>query len=292
MKKENSTLQKKLASYSALAVSMIAAGNVSNAQIVWHNINPDKVLDNNNELQKIDLNNDGTNDFQVKFRKGSSFIFAFALPYDSNSVAGSLVSFTSINHAFPYAFSSGAVICSGANFFNINSLLFSYNGQPSYIYYPLMGLAYGGAYYYNWLPGEGDKYLGMRLNDGTDQYYGWVRCSFNEDLTALTVKDWAYNATVNGCIDGGEGMNVGIADVNEGTDITIFAFEKSIHVSTSNVSGEEMKVVVNDMLGKSVLTETTKESVATLDASNLSNGVYLVTVTKGSDVKTNKVSIR
>ncbi|MCY7410322.1 MAG: T9SS type A sorting domain-containing protein [Chitinophagales bacterium] len=291
MKKENSTLQKKLASYSALAVSMIAAGNVSNAQVVYHDINPDKVLNTDKELQKIDLNNDGTQDFQVKYRVGASFVFGFALPYDSNSVAGSLVSFTSINHAFPYAFSSGAVINSNANFFNINSLLFSYNGQPSYIYYPLMGLAYGGAYYYNWQPGAGDQYLGVRLNDGTDQYYGWVRCEFNVDLTTLTVKDWGWQSTVNTGLNAGEGLNVGIADVNNASNISIYSFEKTINVSTPATAGE-MNVVVSDLLGKSLINQTTNESNLNINASDLATGVYFVTVTKGGEVKTNKVSIR
>ncbi|MCY7410321.1 MAG: T9SS type A sorting domain-containing protein [Chitinophagales bacterium] len=289
MKKENSTLQKKLIAYSAIAAAIVAAGS-ANAQVVYHDVNPDKVLDNNNETQKVDLNGDGTNDFQVKFRKGSSFLFGFALPYSSNSVAGSLVSFTSINHAFPYAIDCGEVINSNMNWFNVNSLLFSYNGQPSYLYYPLMGLAYGGAYYYNWAGGIVDASIGVRLVSNGDVNYGWIRCDYSEDMKKLTVKDWAYEKTPNKAINACSSFGTGIPEVNATSGITIYSFEKRVTISTT--ASEKMNIVVTDMAGKTMLTQTADASEVRLDLNNLSNGMYLVAVTQAGELKTNLVSIR
>ena len=61
---KKTTLNKKLKSYSALAVSALAASSAANAQIIYTNI-ADTLLDASGETYSIDLNNDATIDFTI-----------------------------------------------------------------------------------------------------------------------------------------------------------------------------------------------------------------------------------
>ena len=65
MRKENSTLLKKLKQYSALAAPMLATAGFASGQVVYHDIVPDRILTGNSpaDTMLVDMNNDGVIDF-------------------------------------------------------------------------------------------------------------------------------------------------------------------------------------------------------------------------------------
>ena len=65
MKKERSTLSKKITGYSSLAASLLTVSNLVNAQIVYTDVNPDNSQAGNGAEYDLDLNNDATVDFKI-----------------------------------------------------------------------------------------------------------------------------------------------------------------------------------------------------------------------------------
>ena len=65
MQDKKATLSKKIKSYSALAGSIIAVSASADAQVVYTDVSPDSVINTSGGFYNIDLNADGTTDFQV-----------------------------------------------------------------------------------------------------------------------------------------------------------------------------------------------------------------------------------
>ena len=68
-------LKSKLASYSALAVAIVSKTSDSNAQIVYEDIDPDIYIEVDYDIEYLDLNYDGVDDFKFS---GVSFYFSSA----------------------------------------------------------------------------------------------------------------------------------------------------------------------------------------------------------------------
>src|ERR1043165_5867669 len=83
--KDISSLKKKLAGYSAMAGVMIAANHqASDAQVIYHDIDPDTLISNSNPMYQIDMNNDGIVDFVIRH---NSYDAAFISCLNDNKVA-------------------------------------------------------------------------------------------------------------------------------------------------------------------------------------------------------------
>src|SRR5207247_1386095 len=107
----------------------------------------------------LDLNNDGITDFNLTVMKsGQSYLYALGVsevPTTGNAVAGSAS-----------ALSNGATIDAGITWTTSSSTLRQYADFSS------MGgpVGFGG----DWAS-KGDKYLGLKIQVGTNTYYGWAR---------------------------------------------------------------------------------------------------------------------
>src|ERR1044071_81070 len=97
MKKNNSTLLKKLKQYSALVGPALVTAGVANAQILYTDIDPDVVIAPDAGMRDaiaLDLNADGTADYE--FTAGNNFSqqggtivnTVGAYPYSSNEIQG------------------------------------------------------------------------------------------------------------------------------------------------------------------------------------------------------------
>src|SRR4029079_6070694 len=81
-----------------------------------------------------------------------------------------------------------------------------------------------------WGGGGTDHYLGLRFSDGTDTFYGWIRCDVANHAESLTVKDYAYNANPNEGLFAGQGDPTAVQPVNANSPFGIFAFEGTASV--------------------------------------------------------------
>lgn len=300
MKKENSTLVKKLAQYSAMVTPALALASAANAQIVYTDVNPDFVLtdsatDGFFSIAFLDLDADGVNDFTLWALSaeqggggGGTFNLAGVLPYSTtvnyqnvngNGIVGST---NSVGSYYVSALNQGAVIGTTANVWTqvsrVGTLVWTY----------LNGGNFG-----QWKNDVTDKYMGIHFLGGDGNYhFGWARMDVFQNPVQITLKDFAFETGSEISIHAGDAGNIGIPSVNNKGSINMFAFEKQVFISTSNLSGDQMTIAVIDMMGKTVLSQTTKETTVRMSLNDLANSMYLITATKGNEVKTIKVSIR
>ena len=182
---KNSLLKKLFAIIVASAPGIVA----TDAQIIYTDI-PDVTISKVGAIYSLDLNNDGTKDYEFHIDKytvyGTAACKANKTDYYINIYP--LNGNESESTALP-----------------LNSVIGS-TGQYSWLSNSPQGMA--GSYWLCWgswvhfIGGEwvnvNDKYLGLKLHAGSTIYYGWARLSASIDDTGtkltLTIKDYAYNS--------------------------------------------------------------------------------------------------
>lgn len=270
------TFQSKLKSYLAFA-SCVAAANSANSQIIYTDVIPDDTLFVN-DAYALDLNNSGGSpDFGVFISSSSGSQSAVLAPdlSGNNWVAGH----PGIgSEYFASAFNAGQTIGPTQNWYY----------SQSYMFMVFQG---GLSFFGDWIDVT-DKFGGLKIMDGANQYYGWVRMDVQTQPFGVIVKDYAYNSIANTPLAAGEEDPQAIAPLNQSSNISIFAFGKEVYINATNTGGKEMAITVTDILGKTVLTTTTKENFVHLNLNGLPGGMYLVNVSNRSEVKTTKVSIQ
>jgi len=304
MKKENSTLSKKLAQYSAMVAPALALASISNAQVVYTDIDPDFVLtdstsaDTYGPVVVLDLNNDGANDVefvvwsQIPITNGNVVNLAVARQYGNsgNGVLGYTNTLTAttgatVKFAYGSALNNNEVIGSGGNFWSLAAT----NSFGTLAWYYVVGNSNGTYGQWN---NVNDKFLGVRFLSSGSIHYGWVRMDVADNPASITLKDFAFESQSDVEIKAGDTGNIGIGDINNNSNINMVAFEKEVFIAVHDVTGNQMTIAVRDMLGKTLISQTTKENSVRMNLNNLSNGLYLVTANKGGVEKTIKVSIR
>jgi len=150
------------------------------AQIIYTDI-PDATP---NATYPLDLNNDGIDDFMIQFGGTAGAVGLICYPQNNNAYAGNIVN----GEYLPWAFSASNFIC---------DTLSSWHGanHPG-----LMGLGTNIGYW----PGVNNKYLALKLIEGTNTYYGWARLDVFSISSSFTIKDYAYESTPNACIQAGK----------------------------------------------------------------------------------------
>src|SRR4026207_2265880 len=172
MKKQNSTLSKRLKQYSALAGSMLVVTGIAQGQVVYTDI-PDDTLVGvpfPGDAYFLDLDNDGIVDYVIGSIVGSTYRVDFAVMYaggstDPNGIAGSVQPFGGSSFiGYPSALALFDNIDNNLNFFKFNNL----SNPSGSIFFPAMLSAYvtstGSAEFGNWLGGVSDHYLGFKFS--------------------------------------------------------------------------------------------------------------------------------
>lgn len=205
--------------YSTLAVAFLAAGKEAEAQIIYTDIDPDSIIAVDAAIFELDLNADGTNDFTLTKRFLASYnptiyttyggVFAgtiqlnhiYGTAQGSNALLGEVSPY---GFQYPFAMDLDDDICDGGTWLNGNyqSLAYSYGykliiGSGIYSYVQLSGDG-------NWFGGQTDKYLGLKLVDEGNTYYGWLRMDVASDNIAFAVKDYAFQSVADSCIRAGQ----------------------------------------------------------------------------------------
>lgn len=270
MKKENSTLTKKIKSYSALAGSMLAMANFANAQIVYTDVDPDATGTGDGASYNLDLNNDGTTDFVITVSSnGGAGVKMVVEAKSSNAIAGTY------NTAYPYIYPSALALG------DLIGTARTWNTGPGQT---MASTGYFQGAYGEWF-GATDKYMGLRINLGGDDRYGWVRMDVSESGKTFTVKDYAYDSTATQ-IDAGATGNVGIHQV-AGNQIKIFSADQQIHVQLKdNSSG---LITVSSVTGQQIKLVEIDADLQNISMVDQPIGTYLVTVRQNGKVYTQKV---
>ena len=271
---KNSTLNKKLKSYSALAGTLVAAGS-ANAQVMYTDVSPDATVNGASGAYNLDLDNNTVTDFTLLVATGSygAYIYDYAIvsPSVTNNVVDTASTGGPMAHNLNDPINSTMLWDDPAATFELLAL-----NLTSPFPYP----------YGNFL-GATDKYIGFKFDIGGTVHYGWARIDVNATATAVTVKSYGYDATANTQILCGA-MPTGLNNEELSNGTNIFGNANGINVNFLGNTNFQGFITVSDILGN-VVAKTNVTNQNNLIALNSAvSGIYLVTVTNTEGVSFTK----
>lgn len=217
----------------------------------------------------LDLDDNGTDDFLLQKYIPNYFGPLYINPLTaSNDVLGS----GDNSFAFPYALYSDDTISSGVDTW-LNT------GFDPIGYQVLTSNDYVSCFWGNWCDVT-DRYLGLRFNISGSTHYGWVRMSvtfFAYGGIVWHIKDMAYHDTAGFPINAGQ-QTLSL-DTNVLNKIKIVALNKSIGLYNLP---EATNYKLFSITGKQVLNGTTFGNSFVVEASSISNGVYIIELTEAN----------
>jgi len=278
--KNSSVLRKKIAGYSAIASIIIASHHdKADAQIVYHDIDPDAEVDSINSIYLLDLDNDGTYDFKFTYKATylglGAYSYAKVLPYNSNEILGyydtpdfvmPLYGGVFISADPPYSTSYG--------WFDHQIAVFTYD--PTH---------YG-------LEGFGNiqsSFTGIILKKADGNHYGWIRMT-HHDLDPLTIEDYAYQSQPDVYILTGEYPTV-VKNVDQPDLFNAFVHDNQLSIQLQQSHLPSRMSLINQA-GMKVYEEVITRVESTIDVSRLAAGIYIVLVDDGEKKQSRKVMIQ
>lgn len=288
--KLNSTIEKKLLKYSAMAGGVVAMGTTANAQITYYDENPDVVITGHQQGVSFDFDNDANDDMTIATLDASQpYTYTYGTAVYPGTVAykavpvvpGSGAGFLSVSTGYPDALNLNDPINSAGAFATAQ-------GSAAYaVTFILPGLGTfpqsGGP----WL-GVTDKYLGVRFTSAGNLHYGWVRMDVDGSAATVTIKDWAFNTTPDQAINAGQ-TTVGVAE-QAGELALVRFFNNRLDVNVVNGTAGNVSVV--NMEGKVVFNKGINSSFESIDLSNLSAGLYVVNAEFAEGSVQHKIVVR
>lgn len=299
-------LQKNLYAFIVTAMMFSASAN---AQIVYTDVIPDSTISTMNCIVKrtpcsenynLDLNNDANNDFILtafyyhSAQKGSdTYSNVTASPLNGNAVKDTLINsaYVSIPLQFNTVIDSNLLLQQSWQTSGSQSLknVFYVDGNLSDTVWGLWDSL-------------SDYYLGLRLLQSGQTYYGWVRLRVDvtSSYASLIVKDYAYNSISDQPILAGQTTTTRVIENSFASSIHLFPNPADKHLTIGLGSkNSKVQVTIVDITGKTIYAITVSETQKIeVDTKDFAAGVYLVqvqaanfNVTKKLVVYKNKVSI-
>lgn len=185
----------KLAQYSALAGAVLGTGSVM-GQVNYVDIQ-DTTLQSDGDYYDVDLDQDGSPDFKLTqyLDAGASGLFdaIMVTPYDSlySRVSGEIHN----GFSYPFKLIPGDSIQSSSKWGGNTAT------QSGYLVFQFDGTPYPNSF---WKGPVDNGYLGVKIIQSDGFHYGWIRLSVSADNRSFTVKDFAFQTTVNESILAGE----------------------------------------------------------------------------------------
>jgi len=277
----------------AFIVTVLMFSASANAQIVYTDVIPDSTMYCDAPLNpctknyNLDLNNDANNDFiltsqALNFMTGLPFRNSvYVSPLNGNAVIDTLVSSDTVSIPLQL----NAVIDS--------NLLLQQSWQASGLN-SLKDTAYGGSGHGLW-NNLSDYYLGLRLLQSGQTYYGWVRLRVDvtSNHASVIIQDYAYNSIPNQAILAGQTTTTGIIENSFTSSINLFPNPANNHVTiTLGSSNKKVEVTIADITGKIIYSttesETQKVEVSTKD---FTEGIYVVQIHSAGFIGTKKLVV-
>ncbi|HNK97727.1 MAG TPA: fibronectin type III domain-containing protein [Chitinophagales bacterium] len=219
------TTPSRLAAYSTMAATVLAIQNEADGQVIYTNINPDKVLQSTGpyDTLHLDVTGDAITDFIFNAFYFYTSYTASAVNYDHlgvDGINGARIAYT-MQSTNIYTWSSALFANLSAKFAQIlpantpiNNTL-NFNNNVELFYQQCFPAMYSSMMDYCWtagMPSAVVKYIGFRLKNGPLKYYGWMRLSIHKSTpfvpvpTSIKIYDYAINWTPNTPILAGEGL--------------------------------------------------------------------------------------
>lgn len=290
-----------LKQYAILTSAFLTITSSTNAEIIYADIDPDSVLDENDEYAFLDFDFNGNVDFAITKLFATSTTFTYYGNMGANftrnvlwigglmpeniiaASSATLYDSGSFLTYYAYALASGENIpgdleFQGGEYQRIAFKSFINDGIP---------WNEGG----NWFPEQTDKYLGVRfIGEDTNFHFGWIRCTVEDSANVIIIKDFAYEVIEDKAIKAGD---IGIDAIDENvnnSDVRIFSFKSDIFIQVNDLSFNHQVKIFNN-LGQLIREEEITELNSVIDLHNVAIGNYFVEVFSGDRKIVEKVFI-
>lgn len=282
MKDKKATLSKKIKSYSALAGSVIAVGATADAQVVYTDVAPDVTVNTPGGFYNLDLNNDGTTDFQIMTNSVSTsgYVYDYVAAIPSQGVNA----IDTIAGGYAEALAAGVGVCTTSLW--ADSISNPYAGLLALNLTAPFAFTTGNFF------GATGKFVGLRFQKTGVNYNGWVRLNVAADAKSFTVIDYAYKNNPTACSVTGLLTDVGIAESALANEVTIYSAEQNITVKLNPSVTIEGTIIISNTLGQEVAKVNIANSETVIPMHSFSTGVYLVTVEQSNGSYTKRVSVK
>ena len=276
MKKQ---LQKKI--YAFIVTAMMFSLS-ANAQIIYTDVIPDTTVNTNATLYHLDLNNDGTIDFNINYltqfisqtcgtaTDTGTNIYLTITPLGSNKVG--------TTNVYPSNLLLNSVIDNSSVTWSstANQNLFVRSWHCS----SLMGVPIWVSFIDGNYLGNATGFVPLRLNMNFQNYYGWAQLHIAMQPASCTIMDYAYNSVPNQPILAGQTTSTGIIENSFASSINLFPNPANNHLTISlGNNNKKVNVTITDITGKIIYTttasETQKIEVITED---FKEGIYVVQI--------------
>ncbi|MEZ5014271.1 MAG: hypothetical protein R2794_08270 [Chitinophagales bacterium] len=278
--------------YSTFALAFLGT-KLADGQAIYHDIDPDIILDEPYTIANLDLNMDGIYDFGF-----ASFTWTLEYPdYDPynyvqrlyvgpdsplNWIAGShkvygTAEYNMYDVYFPFALNAGYNVNSTINFQNSGYQRMAFNSTYWLPSLEIWTLKDGG----KWIPDVEDRFLGISFVDTLDcRHYGWIRCSVLDNGHTLIIKDYAYETKCDVGIVTGDtvGDTTGTVNItaNNKLQADIFVYENNLSIQLPRPC-TDCKLFIFDQTSRVILSQTFSGDYYTTKLS-LPLGIYYVTI--------------
>jgi hypothetical protein len=252
------------------AVATLPMVSVTNAQIVYHDINPDvtstmsSTVGSASNICAIDFNNDGTAEYNFRWDDwGSDWFMHITYANAQNKIAlkGTTTNLYGGRFANPYSLND-----------NINSTLTWGTSSPE----PFIGET---TVDQNFL-GLGDKYVGVKFTINSNVYYGWILVNFSPVSSSrmITVKSYAYNSAPNASILAGQTIATAI-DESGALEFNISPnpATDAIYINTNCL---QFSYKIFNQTGQAVIQGENAQQ--TINIATLEKGIYLLQLIESS----------
>ena len=192
-------LRTRLKTYAASSGALLAIGTVVHGQVI-HSGEQNVLIDNPLSPYELDMDGNSTTDFMLGVILSSTYLNSYSSyrsAFIANPATGSYVNSWLVSSIYVYS--------SGTTYGEVKALDVGDPINSALSYYSYW--AHGGSswnlgdiystdsYAYDNFPGEGNKYIGVYFHIGSDMHYGWIQVNIPEDVTQISIIDWAYEST-------------------------------------------------------------------------------------------------
>lgn len=296
-KTSKNNLHLSLPHYTCMAIAFLATHNIQ-SEVIYTDIDPDIILNDDGEATGIDMDLNGSIDFTFLKNIGayytdwsSEFNYFTALwcgpEIMENEIAGS--SFTVGSAAYssfithrPYAIPEN---------FDVDIMLSFQNDGYQMMAYRVFNeegnlINLGG----NWWPEKTNAYIGVHFMDADEKYhYGWIRVTVSDSTENLIIHDYAYELSPETGIKTGSLISTSISSNPSKENINIYCDGNVINIITSQ-SGNSNNVLFElfDIAGIRILSKQLLQDTNQIQA-NLPSGTYLAKCTVNGKISTKKI---
>jgi len=288
----------KLQQYALLSAAFLATHNAA-ADVVYTNLEPDIELIQFDTTAKVDVNNDGLDDFEFwnwnkQFATYNSYgekneefnLYVQWVGPDTagpNRIAGSTYSDYVYNvgvfvYYYPYMYNSGDVIAFKPDIFSdwyIQSMAFKKFTSDNE--YPKLWDTGG-----FWAPGADEKFLGIYFADAEEKmHYGWIRCTIVDTAAGIIIHDYAYESVPDKPIVAG--ATFGDADLIGQNNYVIYSNSNTLYVYANTTEFPEAVVEVFNLAGQKVFSAQLTDQFSTFSM-DLPRSVYIAQVREGERI--------